>query len=111
MPTSSVGQYANELLVFYNNLNQTNWVWSEKHKGYVRYQNEIEKPTMFTLSTDRLTGEPVVRQNLIVLLSKHTVQNRAGTIIDIDVSHNTGYAWLFRDASVQKVCWTTDNTA
>jgi hypothetical protein len=109
-PPSEEGQAAPELLVFYNSLNQTKWVWNISQNGYERYQNEPDKPDDFTLSVDRLTDEPVVRQNVIVMKAAHAVENKAGTIINLDVDHTQGYALLFRDGAAHPVCWSTLNS-
>jgi hypothetical protein len=109
-PPSEGGQAAPELLVFYNSLNQTKWMWNDSHNGYVRYQNDPDKPDDFTLSVDRLTGEPVVRQNVIVMKAAHEVENQAGTIINLDVDHTQGNAILFRNGAAFPVCWSTLNS-
>lgn len=109
-PPSTEGKKGQELLVFYNSLNQTKWVWNAELKGYQRYQNNPETPDQFTLSIDRLTGEPVVRQNLIVMKVLHAVENSSGTIITLDMDYTNGNAWLFRDGTAYNVCWSTLNS-
>jgi len=99
------GEPAEKFLMHYNYLNQTRWIYDLSADGYVRYQNDPETPKDFTLSTDRLTGEAVVRQNVLLLQVPHEVLNRSGTIISFDLTDERGYAWLLRDGAIHKVCW------
>ena len=104
-PAPAGGQAAEKFLMFYNYLNQTRWEYDPAAGGYVRYQNDPESPEQFTLSTDRLTGEAVVRQNIILLEVPHHVLNSSGTIIDFDLTDERGYAWLLRDGAMYEACW------
>ncbi|MCH7662638.1 MAG: DUF3048 C-terminal domain-containing protein [Chloroflexi bacterium] len=101
------GQPAPTFLMFYNKFNQTKWVYDAELGGYLRYQNNIANIDVFTLSTDLLTGEPIVRENVIVLFTKHHVLNEAETIVDIDLEYNRGPAVLFRDGMMYKILWDT----
>lgn len=107
MPDGIPYDDAPELMVFYNIFNRTHWVYDPAYGGYVRYQNDIEESEVFTMSTDRMSGEPVVRSNVIVLFAKHNVQNPAGTIIDVNLDYTQGQAKLFRDGMVFNICWDT----
>ena len=101
------GQPAHTFLMFYNKFNQTKWVYDAELGGYLRYQNSIADIDVFTLSTDRLTDEPIVRENVIVLFTKHHVLNEAETIVDIDLEYNRGPAMLFRDGMMYNILWDT----
>ena len=103
-PTTE-GESADKFLMHYNFLNQTRWEYDPQAGGYLRYQNDPQTPKEFTLSTDKLTGEAIVRQNLLLLEVPHQVLNRSGTIIDFDLTDERGYAWLLRDGTISKVCW------
>ena len=52
-----------------------------------------------------MTGEAVVRQNIILLEVPHHVLNSSGTIIDFDLTDERGYAWLLRDGAMYEACW------
>ena len=104
-PPPAGGELAEKFLMHYNYLNQTRWVYDPSAGGYVRYQNDPETPEEFTLSTDQLTGEAIVRQNVLLLEVPHEVLNRSGTIISFDLTDERGYAWLLRDGAIHKVCW------
>ena len=103
------GEPTETFLMFYNSLNQTKWVYDADLGGYVRYQNSILEPDTFTLSTDRLTGEPIVRENVIVLFTKHHVLNAAQTMVEIDLEYSRGRAVLFRDGMMYDILWDTTN--
>lgn len=104
-PPPSGGESAARFLMHYNYLNQTRWDYDAEAGGYVRYQNDPETPEEFTLSTDKLTGQAVVRQNIILLITPHAVLNSAGTIIEFDLTDERGFAWLLRDGAMYKACW------
>lgn len=104
-PPPAGGEPAEKFLMHYNYLNQTRWIYDPTAGGYVRYQNDPGTPNDFTLSTDKLTGEAIVRQNVLLLQVPHEVLNRSGTIISFDLTDERGYAWLLRDGAIHKVCW------
>lgn len=104
-PPSADGQPAGKFLMHYNHLNQTRWEYDPSAGGYLRYQNDPEAPNDFSLSTDKLTGDAIVRQNVLLLEVPHEVLNRSGTIISFDLTDERGYAWLLRDGIISKVCW------
>ncbi len=106
-PAADGGTTVESFLMKYNYLNQTRWEYDAAEGGYVRYQNDPTSPEDFTLSTDRLTGEAIVRQNIILLSTPHEVLNKTGTIIDFSLTNTGGYAWLIRDGVMNKVCWST----
>jgi hypothetical protein len=91
----------------YNYLNQTRWIYEPESGGYVRYQNTPSAPNVFTMSTDRLNGQTIVRQNVLVLITPHTVLNQAGSIIDYQLTNNGGFGYLLRDGVKYRICWST----
>ncbi|MFN2145689.1 MAG: DUF3048 domain-containing protein, partial [Anaerolineales bacterium] len=104
-PPPAGGEAAPNFLMHYNYLNQTRWIYDLAAGGYVRYENDPDQPETFTLSTDKLTGEAIVRQNVILLEAPHEVLNSSGTIISFDLTDERGYAWLLRDGQIFKACW------
>jgi hypothetical protein len=108
-PPSPGGEPVESFLMHYNRVNQTRWVYDAEAGGYVRYQNSADYEDEFRLSTDRLNGEPIVRQNVLVLITEHTVRNEANTIIDFKLTHNGGFGYLFRDGLKYKICWSAIN--
>lgn len=104
-PAPAGGTPVEKFLMHYNYLNQTRWEYSAEAGGYVRYHNDPADPDSFPMSTDRLTGEATVRQNIVLLQVQHNILNRAGTIIEFDLTDEGGFAWLLRDGAMYKVCW------
>ncbi|KAA3643412.1 MAG: DUF3048 domain-containing protein [Chloroflexi bacterium] len=110
----SGGQEASELLMFYNIGNQTQWVYDADLGGYVRYQNGANSQAefeTFTVSTDRLTDDAIVRENVIVMGVEHIALNGDETIFDlVNFDFSIGPAKLFRNGIVYDICWNTLNT-
>jgi hypothetical protein len=104
-PPPAGGEPAEKFLMHYNYLNQTRWEYDTQAGGYVRYENDPESPKEFTVSTDKLSGEAIVRQNVILLETPHAVLNSSGSIIEFDLTDERGFAWLLRDGAMYKACW------
>lgn len=101
------GMAVDKFLMYYNYLNQSRWIYDPSSGGYVRYQNLPSDPENFVLATDRLTGEAVVRQNILLLKVSHQVENAAGTIISFDLTGERGYGVLLRNGAAYDVCWSS----
>ncbi len=101
------GQEARRLWVFYAFLNQALWEYDPALQAYLRYQDKSDGSGKFFPSTDRLTGEQLAFENVIVLFARHKVLNSAKTLIDLDLLFNQGKAHLFRDGKVFPIYWTT----
>ncbi len=105
------GEAANSLQIFYNYLNQVKWTYDASSAAYLRFQDKADGSGIFYPATDRLTGKQLAFSNVIVLYARHIVQNRAGTLIDIDLLYSGGKALLFRDGQVYPIKWSTSNGA
>lgn len=101
------GKGAGRLWVFYNFYNQIEWKYDQAEGAYLRAQDKADGSGKFYPSTDRLTGEQLAFENVVVLFAEHTV--RTPTIIDINLLYTTRPALLFRDGKVYKLFWTTMN--
>ncbi|MFW5713758.1 MAG: DUF3048 domain-containing protein [Brevefilum sp.] len=100
------GQTAHRLWVFYSMLNQIQWRYNEELGAYIRYDIKTDGSGEFVLSTDRLTGNPVSKENVIVIYAEHDY--RAPTLVDINlVNRPPTRALLFRDQEVHEIFWTT----
>lgn len=103
------GQVANRIWLKYAYLNQINWYFDEESGAYVRYQDRADATT-FEQMTDRLTGEPLAFENVVVLFAVHEVVTP--TIIDINLLYmNKMPALLFRDGQMYEIFWTTKSGA
>ena len=101
------GKEANRIWLKYAYLNQINWYFDEESGAYVRYQDKADATT-FEQMTDRLTGDPLTFENVVILFAIHEVVTP--TIIDINLlSINKLPALLFRDGQMYEIFWTTRN--
>ena len=100
------GQPADTVWVFYSNLNQIQWRYDEELGAYIRYDIKTDGSGEFVMSTDRLDGKPITRENVIVLYAMHTYY--APTLIDISLTNMPQMkALLFRDGQVFDIFWTS----
>jgi hypothetical protein len=105
------GEPGNELFVEYNINNVDHFIYDPQVGAYLWEKNNPSAPDTFDLMTDRLTGENLTFENVIVLLTEHTSQNSAGTIIDLEMDHRSGTAYIFRNGMAYEAQWTTVATA
>jgi hypothetical protein len=105
------GQEASRLWVFYAFLNQVLWTYDPASQAYLRQQDIADGSGKFYPSTDRLTGEQLAFENVVVLFARHNVLNSTHTLIDLDLLYTGDKAYLFRDGKVYPIYWTTANGA
>ncbi|MDX9850022.1 MAG: DUF3048 C-terminal domain-containing protein [Anaerolineaceae bacterium] len=99
------GKDAERIWLKYAYLNQINWRYDEETGAYLRYQDRADA-TNFELMTDRLTGDPLAFENVVILFANHEVVTP--TIIDIDLLYMRKMpALLFRDGQMYEIFWTT----
>ena len=103
-PEGSAGQ---ELYVEYNINNINHFVYDPELGGYSWAKNIPSANETFEVMTDRLNGETLTFENVIVLLVQHNSQNSANTIIDLDMSFKQGKAFIFRNGTVNETLWST----
>lgn len=100
------GQSANWLWIFYSARNQVQWQYDPEMGAFIRYDIKTDGSGKFMMSTDRLTGEPITKENVIVVFAEHDY--RAPTLIDIDLLNKPPMkALLFRDGEMHEIFWTT----
>jgi hypothetical protein len=101
------GKAAESLWLPYSYQNQILWRYDAASGAYHRYQDQADGKT-FKQATDRLNGDPLTYENVVVLFANHTARNR--TMIDIDFMYvKRNPALLFRDGQVYQIYWTTAN--
>ena len=99
------GQTAHSLWIYYSYKNQVFWRYNEEDGSYHRWQDDADGVT-FIEQTDRLNGQPLTYENVIVLFADHDVADT--TMIDVDLLYvNRGKALLFRDGQMHEIYWTT----
>ena len=101
------GQEAQKLDMFYNVNNITQWQFDAQSGNYIRYQNSPQNPDLQEMSTERLNGEPLGFENVIVMFVTHNQLNAAGTIFETEMDFTTGTAKIFRDGMVYDAQWST----
>jgi hypothetical protein len=103
------GVDANRIWLKYAYLNQINWYFDKDQSAYLRYQDKADATT-FELMTDRLNGDALAFENVIILFANHEVVTP--TIIDINLLYmNKMPALLFRDGQMYEIFWTTKSGA
>ena len=104
-PEIPKGETAHSLWIFYAYLNQVFWRYNQDDGSYHRWQDQADGCT-FVEQTDRLNGEPLTYENVIVLFAEHKVEKQY--MVDVDLLFvPRGKALLFRDETVQEIYWTT----
>jgi len=99
------GKDAHSLWIFYAYKNQVFWRFNADDGSYHRWQDNADGST-FIEQTDRLNGDPLAYENVIVMFADHEVENTY--LIDIDLLYvKKGKALLFRDGQVYDIYWTT----
>lgn len=100
------GEDASRLWVFYNIYNQVEWKYDAASGAYLRSQDKADNSGKFYPTTDKLTGEQLAYENVVVLFADHTF--KAPTLIDIDlVGVKNRKAVLFRDGKAYQARWST----
>ena len=99
------GRDAHSLWMFYAYKNQVFWRFNAGDGSYHRWQDDADGST-FIEQTDRLNGNPLTYENVIVMFADHEVENTY--LIDIDLLYvKRGKALLFRDGQIYDIYWTT----
>jgi hypothetical protein len=101
------GVPAESLWTRYSLLNQVMWRYDPESGAYNRYNNDTKEGTSFEVATDRLNGNPLTYENVIVMFADHHA--KADTLVDIDYLSMKRPALLFRDGRMYQIDWTTVN--
>jgi hypothetical protein len=92
------GTPAASLRVIYNRYDHVGWRYDPERAVYLRSQDKADGTGELFPAVDRLTGEQLAFENVLIVFAQHHFENVAGTILEIDLlkqSNLTG--WLFRD--------------
>ncbi len=107
------GQTASSVIVRYSADDYHKWVYDSATGRYTRYHDaapDFGEGEVFEPLSDRLTGELVAADNVVVLLASHSFYSRQPEMIEINLI-GFGKAYLFRDGQAYLVNWvrTTQN--
>ncbi len=103
------GAEADRVYVRYSAAIYNRWDYDPETGKYYRYsdtQNDLEqgRNEAYEQLTDRLTGDPISADNVVVLYVSHRYFSRRPEIIDIVMS-GPDKAYLFRDGQMFEVKW------
>lgn len=102
------GESAEFVRVIYNYLNQNGWGYDPESRTYLRSQDQADGSGELYPTIDKLTGEQLGFENVLVLWAKHSYLSP--TVVQINLS----YVWdqfglLYRDGQVYEIKWSTRN--
>lgn len=99
------GKKALSLWVYWSYRNQAFWRYDESSGRYMLFQDDGTGDA-FVQAGDRLTGEPLGVENVIILSAEY--RKLKPLIYDIDLMYvERNNAVLFRDGVMQRIYWTT----
>lgn len=102
------GEMANSLWVRWSFLNQEFFRFDAQSAAYNLYQNDTVEGNIFTQATDRLNGNPLTFENVIILFANYTATSE--TAMSIELLDVTRPGMAFRDGKVYQIQWTTRNS-
>ncbi len=101
------GKPAQSLWIPYALLDQVIWRYNAADNSYHRTQDQADGKN-FKEATDRLNGQPLTYENVVVLFATHHAY--AETLIDVDLlGIKKMPALLFRGGKMYNIYWTTAN--
>lgn len=100
------GETAQKLDVFWSLKDQVEWTYDAASGKYLRFQDKADGTGKFFPATDKLTGQQLAFDNVVVLAAEHDFQTP--TRIDINLAYVIKEpAIFFRDGKAFKVYWTS----
>jgi hypothetical protein len=102
----SGGAPASQVNALWNWQNQSLFRYDPLSGSYQRFANLPDTPLDFSPQTDRLTGQQLLYDNVIVMYVEYTAQ--AETLMNINLeTGNMGRSDLFRNGQVYHIYWNT----
>ena len=100
------GVKGTDLEIFWNRLNRVQWTYDAAKGKYLRAQDKADGKGTFYPATDKLTGEQLAFDNVVLLPVQHNYINKY--IIEMDLMYIKKMpAIFFRDGQAYKVYWST----
>jgi len=104
----SGGNPGPDLQLIYNLYDQILWTYDPKTGRYLRSQDPGDGSGDLAPLFDRLTGETLGADNIVVLFANHTYENLAGTILKIRLLYlDRQPGLLLRDGRWYAIQWST----
>lgn len=105
---SEKGVSANQIFIRYSGAIYNRWDYDYQTGKYSRYsdtQNDFDgTQAIYAPLTDRLTGQPITADNVVVIYITHQYFSVTPEIVDI-VASGPGEAYLFRDGEMFELTW------
>jgi len=102
------GTPTDSLRVIYNRYDHVGWAYDPERGIYLRSQDRADDTGILYPAIDRLTGEQLAFENVLIVFANHHFENVAGTILEIDLLDRIDLpGWLFRDGRQVAVRWST----
>ena len=102
------GQQAEDLTVIYNQYAQYGWRYNSQVRRYTRLQAPFEGEGPMEPLIDRLTGQPLQFDNLVVLFAQHKFENLAATILEIELRYVPDrFGLVLRDGQLYEIDWSS----
>jgi hypothetical protein len=102
------GAPARQVFIRYSGAIYNRWDYDPQSGKYLRYsetQNDLnDNDPVYAQLTDRLTGDPISADNVVLLYVTHQYFSLKPEIVDIVVS-GPGKAYLFRDGQMFALTW------
>jgi hypothetical protein len=101
-----------ELSLIYNLFAQFQWTYDSASGRYLRWQDMADGNGQLGPQIDRLTGQQLAFDNLVVLFADHKLQNLEGTIIEIELRFVPArFGLVFRDGRRYPITWSSERSA
>ncbi len=102
----SGGEEGARLEIFWSNLNRVNWTYDAENENYLREQDLSDASGKFYPSIDKLTGEQLTADNVVVMAAEHDWQTP--TRIEMNLLYVIkAPAVFFRNGKAYPVYWTS----
>ncbi len=102
------GEPGPDLRIIYNRFAHVGWEYEWEKGSYLRLQDQADGQGILKPQLDRLTGTPLSFENVVVLFARHSFENVAGTILEIELSFvPQRYGLLFRDGRWWEISWSS----
>jgi hypothetical protein len=102
------GEAARDFEIIYNYYNHVGWTYDPAVGAYLRSQDRSDGEGELLPAVERLNGEQLKFENVLVLFAQHHFENVEGTILEIDLLYlPRAVGYLFRDGRMTEIRWST----
>jgi hypothetical protein len=102
------GRSGHSLDLFFSLYDQIRWDYDPAGGRYLRSQDPADGSGSLVPSFDRLSGDRLAADNLVVLFADHKFQNLEGTILSIELAYvPRRFGLLFRDGRQYDIQWSS----